>query len=124
MDEITKFIGSLDADLIIIVLVVIITTSAFLIMVILIYLYFDKKGREQKKKTPIITSGKKYILNTVRVSVDGRENSSWHGWNSGQWLFTHEEALERKKRINHLFDRVEIIEHARARHNNPNGGLK
>ena len=55
--------------------------------------------------------GKEYILNVIKIDEDGGVFSHWHGWWSSKWLFTHEEALEEKKKIEHLFDEVEILEH-------------
>lgn len=64
------------------------------------------KRKKQQEKNP-----KHYVLNVIRYDKEGGCSSHWYGWSSNKWLFTYEEALNTKKKIQHLYDEIEIIEH-------------
>ena len=63
---------------------------------------------KRKKEKP--TDGKRYVLNVITEHKEGGYSSHWHGWMS-KWLFTYDEAIEKKERIQHLYHEVEILEY-------------
>lgn len=99
-------------DTIIISLIALIITSLTLLLITLC-LYYKKQNEEFKKdkKEKAKNAGKKFVLDVTRKHGDGSETSHWHGWDTGEWVFSYDDALERKNKINHLFHKVEILEH-------------
>lgn len=66
---------------------------------------FTKMRENEKEK-----NNKLYILNVITNHSDGGQSSHWHGW-SGKWKFTYEEAIEKKQRLEKIFDEVQMLEY-------------
>lgn len=79
--------------------------TIILIVSYFLYMLYDNKENRKAKD-----DGKRYVLEVRIFHEDGGVSSHLHGW-TNKWVFTYDEALEKKENIKDLYDEVEILEY-------------